>query len=112
MGLQFDETVFAPGAFVARHSHERPLFAAVLQGSAELGLRRAVHGCRQGGVYTHAGELHENRFGARGARMLRVYLDRELELPPVVHAAQVSHVARQLAAELRATDSAAPLARE
>ncbi|MBF5043561.1 helix-turn-helix transcriptional regulator [Aggregicoccus sp. 17bor-14] len=112
MGLRMEEAAYAPGTTVARHTHEAPLLAAVLSGSLELSLRRGAHGCARGAVFTQAGEPHANRFGARGARLLLVHLDRPLALPPVVHGAELTRVARGLALELKATDSAAPLARE
>ena len=79
MGLRFEEARYAPHSVLPRHTHEAPLFAVVLSGNLGLGLRGADYDCRQGGVYTHAGEPHSNRAGAHGARLLHVHLEKELK---------------------------------
>lgn len=112
MKVHIEEAAYAPGATVPRHTHEAPLLAAVLSGSVELTVRRGQYACTRGGVFTHAGEAHANRFGARGARLLLVHFDGALECPSLVADPRVSRLAQQLAGELRSSDTVAPLARE
>jgi AraC family transcriptional regulator len=112
MGLHIAEATYAPGQEVARHTHAQPLLALVLSGALELSSRGRRHLCARGGVFTRAEEPHANRFGPRGARLLLLGSDREVDLPPLVTDPRLSTLARQLSGELRATDAAAHLARE
>lgn len=69
--LRISDVWFPPGADLAAHTHERPVFAVALEGSIDSRMERHTLECDRSCVWTEpAGETHENRVGPEGARVL------------------------------------------
>ena len=119
-GFTLSELRFPPGYVQVAFDPELPYLAFVLEGSLEKSFRtRTMRLDRASGVTMPAGAWHGARFGAEGARIAIVRpragsgavahcLDR---LVPV-RGRSLSWLAWRLAGELRASDTAAPLAAE
>lgn len=76
--MQISSVWFPPGACLPRHTHERPVFAVGLAGSIDSRLPGRTLECGRTTVWTEpAGEVHENRVGAEGARVLVILPDRD-----------------------------------
>jgi AraC family transcriptional regulator len=119
-GFTVAELRFAPGYVQPEFEPELPYLALVLEGGLEKTFRlRTMHLARASAVTMPAGAEHGARFGSNGARIIIVRpkresspaarcLDRLLELRD----GRLSWLGWRLAAELRASDTAAPLAAE
>jgi AraC family transcriptional regulator len=119
-GFTLSELRFPPGYVQVAFDPELPYLAVVLDGSLEKSFRRRTMRLdRASGVTMPAGAWHGARFGAEGARIAIVRptdasgpvahcLDRLVEL----RGRSLSWLAWRLAGELRASDTAAPLAAE
>jgi AraC family transcriptional regulator len=110
--MEIRAATYGPGAALGRHAHARQVIAIPLDGAFEIDVRGQRLLCRRGAAVTRAGEPHANRFGPRGARLLLVESDREIDVPALVEDARLRALAARLAGELSATDAAADLARE
>jgi AraC family transcriptional regulator len=109
-----------PGDYVQPElDPDLPYLAVVTHGGMEKTFRRRLHFAAGSALTMPAGARHGARFGPTGARVvivkvrdrrspLAASLDRLVEL----HGRGLSWLAARLAAELRATDAAAPLAAE
>ena len=119
-GFTLAELRFPPGYIQAAFEPELPYLALVLDGELEKSFRHGTMSLgRDSGLTMPAGAWHGARFGARGARIVIVRsrdaaepaahcLDRLVEL----RGRSLSWLAWRLAGELRASDTAAPLAAE
>ncbi len=119
-GFTLSELRFPPGYVQVAFDPELPYLAFVLEGSLEKSFRgRTMRLDRASGVTMPAGAWHGARFGAEGARIAIVRprdasgavahcLDRLVQL----RGRSLSWLAWRLAGELRASDTAAPLAAE
>jgi len=119
-GFTVAELRFPPGYVQPEFEPELPYLALVLEGGLEKSFRlRTMHLGRACAVTMPAGAQHGARFGSNGARIIIVRpkresspaarcLDRLLELRD----GRLSWLGWRLAAELRASDAAAPLAAE
>jgi AraC family transcriptional regulator len=119
-GFTLSELRFPPGYVQPAFDPELPYLAFVLDGSLEKSFRRRTMRLgRASGVTMPAGAWHGARFGADGARIAIVRprdasgavahcLDRVVEL----RGRSLSWLAWRMAGELRASDTAAPLAAE
>ena len=119
-GFTLSELRFPPGYVQVAFDPELPYLAFVLDGSLEKSFRgRTMRLDRASGVTMPAGAWHSARFGAEGARIAIVRprdasgavaycLDRLVQL----RGRSLSWLAWRLAGELRASDTAAPLAAE
>jgi AraC family transcriptional regulator len=119
-GFTLSELRFPPGYVQVAFDPELPYLAFVLDGSLEKSFRRRTMRLdRASGVTMPAGAWHSARFGAEGARIAIVQprdasgpvaqcLDRLVEL----RGRSLSWLAWRLAGELRASDTAAPMAAE
>ncbi|HMI99604.1 MAG TPA: helix-turn-helix transcriptional regulator [Gaiellaceae bacterium] len=119
-GFTLSELRFPPSYVQVAFDPELPYLALVLDGSLEKSFRRRTMRLdRACGVAMPAGAWHGARFGAEGARIAIVQprdasgpaahcLDRLVEL----RGHSLSWLAWRLAGELRASDTAAPLAAE
>lgn len=123
-GFRVTDAWFPPGEVLPPHVHEWTVFAVMLEGSFQDVFRSRSYPCPPATVFTEpAGETHANHVEAAGARVLIVQPDhrREELLRPVVplllginnfRHGGIEILARRVARELRATDTAAPLAVE
>jgi AraC family transcriptional regulator len=118
-GFTVSELRFPPGYVQAEFEPELAYLAVVLAGGLEKSFRLHTMQLRRASAVTMpAGEAHSARFGSSGARVVIVKpnssdraamsLDRLAELT----GRGLTWLAWRLAAELRATDAAAPLAAE
>jgi AraC family transcriptional regulator len=122
--FEITEAWFPPAAFLEPHVHGRAIFGVMLEGSFEHRFPAHSYACTPGTVLTEpAEEKHANRMERAGAHLLVVQLDPSRadlhrSLRPLldrVHNLRhpdVAHMAWRLTGELRASDSAAPLALE
>jgi AraC family transcriptional regulator len=122
--FQVTEAWFPPHLVLEPHVHERAVFGVMLQGSFDLRFPGRTYACPPATILTEpAGEKHGNRMEGAGARVLVVQPDpmRDELLRPVRSAVErpnafrhsaVVELAWRVAGELRASDSAAPLAIE
>lgn len=123
-GLRVSDTHFPSDLRLPTHGHDSTSFGVVLEGALDVTLANTVHDCRTGTIESKpAGEPHANRFGRRGARVLVMEPDgalgrlphevgRALDRPCCFADAGALGLARRMACELRAGDSAAGLALE
>jgi AraC family transcriptional regulator len=119
-GFALAELRFPPGYVQAAHEPELPYVAVVLDGAMEKTFRRRTISFERAAALTMpVGATHAARFGAQGARVVVVKLkDRADPLAGLLcrlselRSPASSWLAWRLAAELRATDAAAPLAAE
>jgi AraC family transcriptional regulator len=119
-GFILSELVFPPGYGQAPFEPERPYLALVLEGSMVKSFRAKSIGFGDGSAFTMpAGMWHGARFGGAGAKIVIVRPRTELTPLPDCFRRLVelrgrgfNWLALRLAAELRATDAAAPLAAE
>ncbi len=123
-GFRITDAWFPPGQVLPPHVHEWTVFAVMLEGSFQDVFRSRSYECPPATVFTEpAGETHANRIEAAGARVLIVQPDHDREelLQPVVplleevnnfRHAGIETLARRTVRELRAADTAAPLAVE
>ncbi len=123
-GISLTEVSYPGGFVMARHTHPQAYFTLALAGSYGEQAEGTSRVCReQTVVFRPAGEPHASRFHALGGECLRVELASEwiaalprgLRLPE--RSVDVSHgraswLASQLHEELRARDTAAPVAIE
>jgi AraC family transcriptional regulator len=119
-GFTLAEIRFPPGYIQDEFEPELPYIALVLDGALEKSFRsRTMHLRRASGLTMPAGAAHSAHFGPNGARILIVrprnasspvadYLDRLVDL----RGPGFGWLAWRLAAELRSSDAAAPLAAE
>jgi AraC family transcriptional regulator len=119
-GLTLAELRFPPGYVQDTFEPELPYLALVLDGALQKSFRfRTMYLDSACGLTMPAGATHGARFGSKGARIVIVKpsdgsspiagcLDRLVEL----RGRDLSWLAWRLAAELRASDAAAPLAAE
>jgi AraC family transcriptional regulator len=119
-GFTVAELRFPPGYVQDKFEPELPYLALVLDGGLEKSFRlRTMHLHQACGLTMPAGATHSAHFGAKGARIVIVKpknaanpvadcLDRLVDL----RGPGFSWLAWRLAAELRASDRAAPLAAE
>jgi AraC family transcriptional regulator len=113
---------FAPGSTLHPHTHERTIFAVMLDGSFETAVARRRLDCMPGAVWTEpAEERHANYVGACGARVLVVQPDpaRDDVFEPFLPFLSEVHLfrhpgivgdARRISSELAHRDSLSPLA--
>lgn len=122
-GLEVTEARFSAGAVLDRHVHERPIVCVMLEGSFDHVGDRRTHDCTPGTVVIEpAGDPHGNRIQRGGARVLVVEPEPRDELMRSLGGALergayfrnpgIVARARELARELLARDTAAPLALE
>lgn len=107
---------FPPGEVLHAHTHERGIFAAMIEGSFDTSIGGKRLDCSAGTVWSEpAEERHANYIGTKGARALVVQLDprqAELMLPfdivsrDVMHLrhADITTAARRLLTELDSAD--------
>ena len=119
-GFTLADVRFPPDLVQDTHEPELPYLALVLDGSLAKSFRaRTIELDKASGVIMPVGAAHGARFGPKGARVMIVKpktgsgplagcLERLVEL----RARGFSWLAWRLAAELRASDTAAPLAAE
>lgn len=119
-GFTVAELRFPPGYVQGEFEPDLPYLALVLEGGVVKSFgRRTLHLERACGVTMPAGATHSARFGSRGALIVIVmprrasdpvaaYLDRLADL----RGPSFGWLGWRLAAELRASDTAAPLAAE
>ena len=123
-GFTVIEAWFPAKEQLARHTHDRACVAVMLNGSFELEMDGRVHHCPPTAVFTEpAGEVHSNRMGPAGARVVVVQPDpaRTELLRPFAgflgrashrHHAGLAERAARLAWELDRPDDLASLAAE
>lgn len=123
-GFRITDAWFPPGQVLPPHVHEWTVFAVMLEGSFQDIFGSCSYPCPPATVFTEpAGETHANRIEAAGARVLIVQPDHEREelLQPVAPLLEginnfrhggIEGLARRVTRELRAADTAAPLAVE
>jgi AraC family transcriptional regulator len=119
-GFILSELRFPPDYLQAAFEPERPYLALVLEGGMVKSFRARTMDFRGGSAFTMpAGMWHGARFSAAGAKI--VIVRPSSEATPVtdcfrrlvqLHGRGFNWLALRLAAELRATDAAAPLAAE
>lgn len=123
-GLALTDARFPPGQVLQPHIHERATLALMLEGGFDCLLPGKTLPCEPGTLHTEpAEERHGNRMGSAGAHVLviqpdaaaaediRPYTDL-LDRVALCPQSPASGIAWRLAAELYASDSAAPLAIE
>ena len=122
--FEITEAWFPPAAVLEPHVHGRAIFGVMLEGSFEHRFTGRTYACPPGTVLTEpAEEKHANRMERAGAHLLVVQLDPSRAdllrcsgpLLDRVHNLRhpgVADMAWRLTGELRARDSAAPLALE
>lgn len=119
-GLRVVSARFEPDGVLHRHSHERPTFGIMLEGSFDLAFGRRELDCTPFTLFTEpGGEAHENHMGSAGAHVLAIQPDPRLEdfepcLPlldgiHLLRDGEVCTLARRLATELEAPDDLTPL---
>ncbi len=118
------DAFFPPHAYLPPHVHERASFAVMLEGSFDIAIANHDYACEPHSAVTEpAEERHDNRLGAVGAHVVVVQPDAAAvrRLGPCgqwfeeVHHARKTPVctaAWRIARELRAPDSATPIAVE
>jgi AraC family transcriptional regulator len=123
-GLGITEARFPPGAYLPPHVHDRAIFCVMLEGSFDVVFRSKTLACPPAAIHTEPlAERHANRIEGAGAHVLVLQPDprREQLLRPwaplldrISHLrhAGIAALAARLCEELRASDSAAPLAAE
>lgn len=123
-GLGITEAWFPPGAYLPPHIHDRAIFCVMLEGSFDVVFRSKTLACPPTAIHTEPlAERHANRIEGAGAHVLVLQPDpgREQLLRPwapvldrISHLrhAGIAALAARLCSELRASDSAAPLAAE
>jgi AraC family transcriptional regulator len=123
-GFTVIEAWFPAGEHLARHIHDRPCIAVMLEGSFELAMAGRIHHCPPAAVATEpAGETHANSIGDAGARVAVIQPDpdraellrpfaRILDRPSHRHHAGIAACAARLTRELDRPDDLAPLAAE
>ncbi|MGH7550685.1 MAG: AraC family transcriptional regulator [Gemmatimonadota bacterium] len=123
-GFRITDAWFQPGQVLPPHVHEWTVFAVMLEGSFQDVFRSRSYECSPATVFTEpAGETHANRIESAGARVLIIQPDHDRTelLQPVVPLLEevnnfrhggIETLARRVTRELRAGDSAAPLAIE
>jgi AraC family transcriptional regulator len=121
-GCTVTEAWFPPGAVLEPHTHERTIFAVMLDGSFDSVIARRRLECTPAAVWTEPREeRHANYIGRAGARVLVVQPDparRDLfesfaALTDEVHLlrhAGIAADARRVVAELDIADTLSPLA--
>ena len=121
-GLRITDVWFPGGTSLPDHTHDRAIFAVVLEGFLDSRLPGHELDCGRETVWTEpAGERHSNRVGHDGARVLVIMPHPSLDDPDRSCARmleEVNHwrdggiggIARRMAAELCAGDAAAALA--
>jgi len=115
---------FPPGALLHAHTHERGIFATMIDGSFDTTILGKRLDCSAGTIWSEpAEERHANDIGRRGARALVVQLDpahAEPVLPFDIVSSDVLHLrhagiaaaARRLLSEFDAADDFTPLLAE
>jgi AraC family transcriptional regulator len=123
-GFLLLEAWFPPGELLPRHTHDRASVAIMLDGSFDLEVPGRVHHCPPTATFVEPpGEVHANRMGPRGARVVVIQPDPtaiELLRPFEQMLDHVTHrhhgglavLAERLARELRRADDLVPLAAE
>ena len=119
--LAMSETFYARGAFLPTHRHEEAYLTFVLDGGYRERLAAETRSCAARMLVVHAlGEAHENEFAQRRARCLNIVLGAGfvarlgvasaiLGRGALVSDVAVASLGDRAAAELRRSDSAAPL---
>jgi AraC family transcriptional regulator len=122
--LRLVETLYAAGATLGQHQHERAYLALVLRGSYEERVARVRRGCEPWTVTIHpAGEEHSEVFHQGGGVLLNVEIAPEMMDDLGEHASLLAEpsahsgglmatLAVRLADEFARWDSVAPLAIE
>jgi AraC family transcriptional regulator len=122
--LRVSDVSFPPGAVLAPHTHDRPVFAIALAGGLDSRLPGRRLECDATCMWTEpAGERHSNEVGSDGARILAILPDdghaEALEtceplLDGIHHWRHrgVSDLGRRIAVEMRVRDAASRLAVE
>jgi AraC family transcriptional regulator len=123
-GIEVTEAWFPPDAFLEPHVHERAIVGVMLEGSFEHRFGARTYDCPAGTLLTEpAAEKHANRMERAGAHVLVLQVDPGREdlfgclrtLLGRIHNLRhpgVTDLGWRLAGELRARDTAAPLAVE
>ncbi|MEP6686844.1 MAG: AraC family transcriptional regulator [Gemmatimonadales bacterium] len=123
-GFHLAEAWFLPDEVLPRHTHDRTSIAIMLDGSFDLEVPGHVHHCPPTATFVEpAGEVHANRMGPRGARVVVIQPNPasvELLRPFAQVLDRVSHrhhaglatQAERVARELRQGDDLAPLGAE
>jgi AraC family transcriptional regulator len=118
-GFTVAELCFPPECVQDEYEPELPYLAVVLHGAMEKSFGTGLSFGAGSALTMPAGARHSARFGPEGARIVIVRardassdLARSLRDVVRLRGAGLSWLARRLSAELRASDSAAPLAAE
>ena len=75
-GLRVVSARFEPDSVLQRHTHERPTFGIMLDGSFDLAFRRRELECTPFTLFTEPGaEGHANHMGSAGAHVLAIQPD-------------------------------------
>lgn len=118
------EAVFPAHERLLPHVHDRATLAVMLEGCFDVSITQRVYACEPGSAVTEpAQERHGNVFGTAGARVVVIQPDplavaglgacaRLFEEVRYARRSPVCGHARRIARELRAPDSATPLAVE
>jgi AraC family transcriptional regulator len=121
-GCTVTDAWFPPGAVLEPHTHERTIFAVMLDGSFDSAIARRRLDCTPATVWTEPREeRHANYIGRMGARVLVVQPDpvrSDLFAPfapltdevHLLRHAGIATDARRVLAELDVTDALTPLA--
>jgi AraC family transcriptional regulator len=119
--FRLSETLYARGAFLPWHRHEESYVTFVFSGGYRERSSGRTRTCAARTLVLHpAGDTHEDDFAERPTRCLNVVLDTSfttrlgsaaeaLHRGDVVEGGEITTIAARLAAELRRSDSAAPL---
>lgn len=110
-GFAVGELTFPAHYVQAPFEPELPYLAVVIDGSLEKSFGDGMPLSAGAAVTMPAGARHAARFGPEGARVV-IVKGRGVGFDRLAHPGGLGLLARRLAAELRASDSAAPLAAE
>lgn len=123
-GVIVNALCFPPTLHLQPHTHDRPVFGVMLDGSMRGRLGHRRYECARHTVFTEpAGERHDNYFGKRGGRIIAVLPDttsedafgpfsRLLGKPSHFRQAQVVGMAARVLQEMTTPDSLSLLAVE
>jgi len=115
------ETLYARGTFLPWHRHEESYVTFVFAGGYRERSRSSTRTCGARMLVLHpAGDTHEDDFAERPTRCLNIVLDASftarlgdaaepLHRGGVIEGAEITSIASRLSAELRLSDTAAPL---
>jgi AraC family transcriptional regulator len=123
-GFVVTDAWFPPGAVLPRHTHDRAIFATMLEGRFDSVIARRRIECTRASVWVEpTGEPHANFISRDGARVIVLQPNpahaplfepfaQYLDIPSGQHHAGVAADARRIAAEIAAPDPLTALAVE